>query len=74
MQAITAFGIGRVVGTKDNNFAEGDVVVNPLSPIAEYCVASAAFLRKIDTSAGIPLPDYLNSLGILVVLLWEIIT
>ncbi|KAI8006212.1 2-alkenal reductase (NADP(+)-dependent) [Camellia lanceoleosa] len=63
-QAITAFGIGRVVGTKDNNFAEGDVVVNPLSPIAEYCVASAAFLRKIDTSAGIPLPDYLNSLGL----------
>ncbi|KAH7842121.1 hypothetical protein Vadar_001719 [Vaccinium darrowii] len=61
-QVLTEFGIGRVIRSKSSEFSEGDIVINPYSPIAEYCVVPAASLRKID--AGISLPDYLSSLGV----------
>ncbi|KAI8009539.1 2-alkenal reductase (NADP(+)-dependent) [Camellia lanceoleosa] len=63
-QVITEFGIGRVIRSKDSNFTEGDIVINPFSPVAEYCVMPSAFLRKADPAAGIALPDYLGSLGV----------
>ncbi|KAI3708099.1 hypothetical protein L2E82_37155 [Cichorium intybus] len=63
-KALTGFGIARVVRSKNNNFNEGDIVINPFSPIAEYYVVPSDFLRKIDLSANIALPNYLSCLGI----------
>ncbi|XP_028796882.1 2-alkenal reductase (NADP(+)-dependent)-like [Neltuma alba] len=63
-QVMKTFGIGRVIGSKDSDYKEGDIVLNPSSPIAEYCVTSSHLLRKIDLSNGIALPDYLTSLGV----------
>lgn len=63
-QVITEFGIGRVIRSKDSNFPEGDIVINPFFPVAEYCVMPSAFLRKVDPTAGIALPDYLGPLGV----------
>ncbi|XP_057508277.1 2-alkenal reductase (NADP(+)-dependent)-like [Actinidia eriantha] len=63
-QVLTEFGIGRVIRSKDSGFTEGDIVINPFSPIAEYCVIPSAFLRKVDPTSGISLPDYLCSLGV----------
>ncbi|KAJ9551659.1 hypothetical protein OSB04_015704 [Centaurea solstitialis] len=63
-KVITGFGIGRVVRSKNNNFSEGDIVINPFSHVAEYCITPSDFLRKIDPTAGIALPDYLSCLGV----------
>lgn len=63
MQVLTEFGIGRVIRSKSSEFTEGDIVINPFSPVAEYCVVPTAFLRKVDPTSGISLPDYLSSLG-----------
>ncbi|KAI9094284.1 hypothetical protein K1719_026866 [Acacia pycnantha] len=58
------FGIGRVIGSKESEYKEGDIVLNQSAPVAEYCVTPSHLLRKIDPSNGIALPDYLNSLGV----------
>ncbi|KAF7145527.1 hypothetical protein RHSIM_Rhsim04G0052900 [Rhododendron simsii] len=63
-QVLTEFGIGRVIRSKSSEFTEGDIVINPFSPVAEYCVVPTAFLRKVDPTFGISLPDYLSSLGV----------
>lgn len=65
MQVITAFGIGEVMGSKESNYKVGDIIINPFCPIAEYCVipADSPIIRKIDPSPGIPLPEYVSSLG-----------
>ncbi|KAG6657790.1 2-alkenal reductase (NADP(+)-dependent)-like [Carya illinoinensis] len=64
-EVITAFSIGRVIRSKDDNYKEGDIVLNPFSPIANYCVVPAgSLIRKIDPTSGVPLPDYLSSLGV----------
>ncbi|CAH2080587.1 unnamed protein product [Thlaspi arvense] len=63
-EVITEFAIGRVVLSKDGNFSEGDIVINPFSPVAEYSVVPTAVLRKVDPTAGIELPDYLSALGL----------
>lgn len=63
-EVIKAFGIGRVIRSNNNNFTEGDIVINPFSPVAEYCVAPPNFLRKIDPTSGVALPDYLGCLGV----------
>ncbi|KAI8558282.1 hypothetical protein RHMOL_Rhmol04G0078900 [Rhododendron molle] len=63
-QVLTEFGIGRVIRSKSSEFTEGDIVINPFSPVAEYCVVPTAFLRKVDPTSGISLPDYLSSLGV----------
>ncbi|GJR45304.1 NADP(+)-dependent 2-alkenal reductase-like protein [Tanacetum coccineum] len=60
---LTEFGIARVVRSKNSNFNEGDIVVNGFSLIAEYSVIPSDFLRKIDPTANINLPDYINCLG-----------
>lgn len=61
---ITAFTIGRVIRSKDSNYSEGDIVLNPFSPIAEYCVVpSALHIRKVDPGSKVPLPDYISALG-----------
>lgn len=63
MQVIQGFGIGRVIRSRNSEFNEDDIVINPFCPFAEYCVIPTTFLRKIDPAAGIALPEYLNSLG-----------
>ena len=62
-QVITAFGIGRVIRSKDSNYKEGDVVLNRASPVAEYCVVPSQLLRKLDPNSGLALPEYLSALG-----------
>ncbi|KAI4353188.1 hypothetical protein L6164_002154 [Bauhinia variegata] len=62
-QLINGFGAGRVIRSNDSNYKEGDVVLNPFSPVAEYCVIPSRFLRKLDPTNGIPLLDHFNSLG-----------
>ncbi|GKA40136.1 NADP(+)-dependent 2-alkenal reductase-like protein [Tanacetum coccineum] len=62
-KVLTEFGIARVVRSKNSNFNEGDIVVNGFSLIAEYSVIPSDFLRKIDPTANINLPDYINCLG-----------
>ncbi|KAI3708098.1 hypothetical protein L2E82_37154 [Cichorium intybus] len=63
-KAITGFGIGKVIRSKNKNFSEGDIVTNPFIPVAEYCVVPSDFLRKIDPTVGINLPNYLSCLGV----------
>ena len=64
LQVITAYGIGRVRRSKDSKHKEGDLVVNPYSPVAEYYVMSCTEnIRKIDAARRISLLDYLSCLG-----------
>ncbi|KAM7492351.1 hypothetical protein LguiA_035272 [Lonicera macranthoides] len=63
-EVIQAFTIGKVIRSKNSNFKEGDLVTNPFSPIAQYYVAPPHFLKRIDPTAGIPLPDYISALGL----------
>ncbi|KAK7324800.1 hypothetical protein VNO77_28649 [Canavalia gladiata] len=64
-QVITIFGIGRVKGSKDDNYEEGDLVLSANFPVAEYCVISSNnIVGKIDGASGISLPDYLSTLGV----------
>lgn len=52
-----------MIKSKSKNYTDGDIVINPFSPVAEYCVMPSDFLRKVDPTAGIELPDYLSCLG-----------
>ncbi|MED6161073.1 hypothetical protein PIB30_057343 [Stylosanthes scabra] len=68
-QVITAFAVGRVITSKDSNnnnkFVEGDFVLIPSAPVAEYSIVpDSQILRKIDAASGISLPEYLGSLGV----------
>nr|XP_043630190.1 (+)-pulegone reductase-like [Erigeron canadensis] len=63
-KVITGFGLGKVVKSKNSNLKEGDIVVNPYCPVAEYCVVPLDFLQKIDPTPNIPLPNYMSSLGV----------
>jgi len=61
---ITGFTLGRVIRSKDSNYKEGDIVLNAFSPVAEHYVVPAELLiRKVDPTSGVPLPDFLSSLG-----------
>lgn len=62
-QVITAFGVGRVIRSKNSKFSAGAIVVSPFFPFAEYCITPPTFLRVVDPMAGIELPAYLSSLG-----------
>ncbi|RDY14602.1 La-related protein 1C, partial [Mucuna pruriens] len=63
-EAITAYAVGKVIGSKDSKYTEGDHVVIPSAPVAEYCIIpSSHIVRKIDTDSGISLPDYLSALA-----------
>lgn len=64
MQVVSTFAVGRVIRSKDSNYGEGDIVLSPYTPVAEYCVLpSQTLIRKIDADAGIPLPEYISTLG-----------
>ncbi|KAK4286272.1 hypothetical protein QN277_002851 [Acacia crassicarpa] len=63
-EVITAFGIGKVIRSKDSDFEEGDIMFHPYLPVAEYCVLASHMSKKIDTNNGISLPDFLSSLGV----------
>ncbi|XP_057457800.1 2-alkenal reductase (NADP(+)-dependent)-like [Lotus japonicus] len=64
-QVITSFSVSRVIRSKDSKYVEGDLVLVPSAPVAEYSIIpSSGILRKIDGESGISLPDYLSSLGV----------
>ncbi|WCJ37565.1 Zinc-binding dehydrogenase family protein [Euphorbia peplus] len=64
-ERITAFGIGRVIRSKDSRYAEGDIIIDPSFPVANYCIISAdSPIRKLESPPTIPLPNYLSSLGV----------
>ncbi|KAM5580631.1 2-alkenal reductase (NADP(+)-dependent) [Rosa sericea] len=63
-EVVSAFGVGRVIMSKDSDYGEGDIVICPSTSFAEYCVVSSQILRKVEPNAGIPLPEYLGLLGI----------
>ncbi|CAB4304666.1 unnamed protein product [Prunus armeniaca] len=60
-----AFGIGRVIKSNNTNYSEGDIVISPVTPLAEYCaVSSQSIARKIDPNSGISTPEYISLLGV----------
>ncbi|XP_021893743.1 2-alkenal reductase (NADP(+)-dependent)-like [Carica papaya] len=65
-EVITAVGVGRVIGSKDEKFKEGDVLFDFSLPVAEYSVVptDSMSMRKLDLDSGIPLPEYLSALGL----------
>lgn len=64
-QVIQSYGVGKIMGSKDNKYKEGDIVVCPAMPVAEFCVIpSSIVVTKIDPDSGIDPVEYLNSLGI----------
>lgn len=65
---IKAYGIGRVIRSKESNFSEGDFVLSYAFPVAEYSVVqpSHLLLRKIDPASEISFADYLSTLGNLI--------
>ncbi|KAL9453662.1 hypothetical protein AB3S75_009297 [Citrus x aurantiifolia] len=64
-QVILAFGIARVIRSKDSRYSDGDMVLSAFLPVAEYSLLPCDLLtRKLDPALGIPFPDYLSSLGI----------
>lgn len=61
---ITAFAVVRVIRSKNSKYSEGDILLNPSAPVAEYSIVpSSKIARKIDAQSGISLSDYLGSLG-----------
>ncbi|XP_050248009.1 2-alkenal reductase (NADP(+)-dependent)-like [Quercus robur] len=64
-EVVSAPTIARVIRSKDSSYREGDIVLNPFGPIAEYCVLpSALHLRKVDPASELPLQEFLSSLGL----------
>ncbi|XP_071727092.1 2-alkenal reductase (NADP(+)-dependent)-like [Rutidosis leptorrhynchoides] len=63
-KVMTEFGMGRVIRSKSSDFSESDIVIYPFCPVAEYCVIPSNFLRKIDSTADIALPNYMSALGV----------
>ncbi|PNX58849.1 NADP-dependent alkenal double bond reductase p1-like protein, partial [Trifolium pratense] len=63
-QVITAFAVVRVIRSNDSKYSEGDILLNPNASVAEYSIVpSSQITRKIDTSNGISLSDYLGALA-----------
>nr|KYP43813.1 putative NADP-dependent oxidoreductase P2 [Cajanus cajan] len=64
-EVITAFAVGKVIGSRESKYSEGDVVLVPSAPLAEYCIIpSSTIARKIHAATGISLPHYLSALGV----------
>ncbi|XP_021765580.1 2-alkenal reductase (NADP(+)-dependent)-like [Chenopodium quinoa] len=64
-QVIVAYGVGKIIRSKDAKYKEGDLVVCPEMPLAEYSVIpSQAVTTKIDPALGVSPLEYLNVLGI----------
>ncbi|WMV38738.1 hypothetical protein MTR67_032123 [Solanum verrucosum] len=62
-QVMRAFGIGKVIRSKDTNFSEGEIVMSRTCPVAEFGVLPSNLLQKINPADGVALPDYLSCLG-----------
>jgi len=60
-EVMRALGLGRVLDSKNPQFAAGDYVYGALG-VQEYAVANGKGLRKVDATAA-PLPVYLSALG-----------
>jgi NADPH-dependent curcumin reductase CurA len=61
---ITVFAVVRVIRSNDSKYSVGDILLNSNASVAEYSIVpSSQITRKIDTSNGISLSDYLGSLG-----------
>jgi NADPH-dependent curcumin reductase CurA len=61
---ITVFAVVRVIRSNDSKYSVGDILLNSNAAVAEYSIVpSSQITRKIDTSNGISLSDYLGSLG-----------
>ncbi|XP_015080947.1 2-alkenal reductase (NADP(+)-dependent)-like [Solanum pennellii] len=69
-QVITAFGIGKVIRSKDTNFSEGEIVMSRICPVAESGVLPSNLLQKINHADGVALPDYLSCLGMPGITAW----
>jgi NADPH-dependent curcumin reductase CurA len=54
--------LGRVVASRNKDFAEGDLVQNALG-FREYAVSEGRGLRKLVPESGIPLSAYMSVLG-----------
>ncbi|TKY48740.1 2-alkenal reductase (NADP(+)-dependent) [Spatholobus suberectus] len=64
-EVISTFGVGKVIGSKDSKYTEGDLILSPFAPVAEYCIVpSSHIIQKIDAASGISLLDYINVLGV----------
>ncbi|XP_045804726.1 2-alkenal reductase (NADP(+)-dependent)-like [Trifolium pratense] len=64
-QVLTTFAVVRVIRSKDSKYSVGDLLLNGYGLVAEYSIVpSSHIIRKIDTSNGISLSDYLGSLGV----------
>uniref|UniRef100_A0A1D1Z3Q1 NADP-dependent alkenal double bond reductase P1 n=1 Tax=Anthurium amnicola TaxID=1678845 RepID=A0A1D1Z3Q1_9ARAE len=63
-EVIESFGIGRIIFSKADSYQIGDIVINPFSPVSDYCVIPVHGLRKIQADAEISHLDYLNALGV----------
>ena len=61
-EVMRAIGVGRVIASADPGLAEGDHV-SGIFGIQRYSVLPAKGLTKL-AAAGVPLPAYLNALGI----------
>jgi NADPH-dependent curcumin reductase CurA len=61
---ITVFAVVRVIRSNDSKYSVGDILLSSNASVAEYSIVpSSQITRKIDTSNGISLSDYLGSLG-----------
>ncbi len=54
--------LGRVVGSRNKDFAEGDLVLNGFG-FREYAVSDGRGLRKLVPEMGVPLTAYMSVLG-----------
>ncbi|KAF3788353.1 2-alkenal reductase [Nymphaea thermarum] len=61
---VTSYGIGEVLRSNSPIYGNGDIVLSPFLSLSEYSVAPAEILQKVDSDAGIPLHEYLGTLGI----------
>ena len=61
-QVMPGGAIGRVVQSRNANFAEGDVV-NNLQGFREYAVSNGMDIRKLAPQPGVPLSAYMSVLG-----------
>src|SRR6201988_326673 len=60
-EIMRAGGVGRVIASRNPEFAEGDHVVGVFG-VQEYAVSDGKAVRKVDPSFA-PLPVYLGTLG-----------
>jgi NADPH-dependent curcumin reductase CurA len=61
-KAMAASALGRVIETRNKDFAEGDIVQNGLG-FREYFVSDGKGLRKLAAEPGVPLTAYMSVLG-----------